>query len=245
MLRPAEMLSVELDDRTVLLGWWHDLILRLRDDDPHAKEHAAFYTAVEHWGGAATVDSVGYRLVREFRSRVVGRVLDPIFQRCLDRDASFEWARFNYEPAVRALIEQQPSHLLGPSWLSWKQLLLSAVDDGARQVEGHTWGRRNTLRDVHPFSHALPAILTGWLNLPAVELPGDRDMPRVQAPDFGASERLVVAPGRENEGIFEMPGGQSGNPLSPYYRAGTQAWERGEPSPFLPGPAEHALLLHP
>ena len=54
-----------------------------------------------------------------------------------------------------------------------------------------------------------------------------------------------LSPGREQEGIFEMPGGQSGNPLSPYYRAGFMAWARGEPLPFLPGATEHTLTLTP
>jgi penicillin amidase len=42
-----------------------------------------------------------------------------------------------------------------------------------------------------------------------------------------------------------MPGGQSGHPLSPYFRAGHEAWARGEPTPFLPGKTEHTLTLTP
>ena len=34
-----------------------------------------------------------------------------------------------------------------------------------------------------------------------------------------------------------MPGGQSGHPLSPHYADGHAAWAKGEPTPFLPGPA--------
>ena len=69
--------------------------------------------------------------------------------------------------------------------------------------------------------------------------------PRVQTPSHGASERFVVSPGHEHEGIFHMPAGQSGHPLSPYYRAGHTAWVRGEPTPFLPGRTEHTLMLKP
>ncbi|HOW90923.1 MAG TPA: NAD-dependent epimerase/dehydratase family protein, partial [Anaerolineaceae bacterium] len=43
----------------------------------------------------------------------------------------------------------------------------------------------------------------------------------------GASERLVVSPGAESEGILQTPAGQSGHPLSPYYQAGHEAWLRG------------------
>jgi len=40
-----------------------------------------------------------------------------------------------------------------------------------------------------------------------------------------------------------MPGGQSGHPLSPFYRAGFSDWVQGKPAPFLPGPTAHSLLL--
>ena len=53
--------------------------------------------------------------------------------------------------------------------------------------------------------------------MPADPLPGGRsDMPLIQGPDFGASERLVVSPGVEDRGIFQMPCGQSGHPLRPF-----------------------------
>ena len=70
-------------------------------------------------------------------------------------------------------------------------------------------------------------------------------MPRFQSADAGASERLVVSPGREAEGFFHMPDGESGHPLSPHYRDGHQAWVSGEPLPFLPGPPVDVLTLVP
>ena len=84
-----------------------------------------------------------------------------------------------------------------------------------------------------------------WLCMPADELPGDRDMPRVAGPDRGATERMVVAPGHEAEGIIEMPTGQSGNPLSPFWDAGHRDWIHGKATPFLPGPTRYQLTLTP
>jgi penicillin amidase len=52
-----------------------------------------------------------------------------------------------------------------------------------------------------------------------------------------------VSPGHEDQGYIHMPGGQSGHPLSPYYRAGFMDWVQGNPSPFLPGASEHRLTL--
>jgi penicillin G amidase len=67
----------------------------------------------------------------------------------------------------------------------------------------------------------------------------------VQGPDYGASERFSVSPGHEAEGYFHMPGGQSGHPLSPFYRGDFNAWARGIRAPFLPGAALHTLTLVP
>lgn len=85
--------------------------------------------------------------------------------------------------------------------------------------------------------------LSNWLKMPSRPLPGDRDMPLVQFPDYGATLRLAVTPGREEQGYFHMPVGQSGHPRSPYYSNGHRAWENGEPTPFLPGPAIEILML--
>ena len=97
-------------------------------------------------------------------------------------------------------------------------------------------------------------LLSWWLDLdiPPEPMPGDAaHLPRIQTrsgeyePSDGASQRMAVSPGREDKGYFHMPGGQSGHPLSPHYRDGHAAWVRGEPTPLLPGPTIHTLLLRP
>jgi penicillin amidase len=70
-------------------------------------------------------------------------------------------------------------------------------------------------------------------------------MPRVVAPGFGASERMVVSPGHEDQGLVHMPGGQSGHRLSPFWGAGHEDWVQGRSAPFLPGPATHAITMRP
>jgi penicillin amidase len=74
-------------------------------------------------------------------------------------------------------------------------------------------------------------------------LPGDSHMPRVSGIKFGQSERMTVSPGREEQGIFNMPGGQSGHPLSPFFLRGHDDWVAGRPTPLLPGPARHTLTF--
>jgi len=56
---------------------------------------------------------------------------------------------------------------------------------------------------------------------------------------------MVVSPGHEADGFIQMPGGQGGNPLSPYWGAGHEDWVQGRATPFLPGKPEHTLRLTP
>ena len=208
---------------------------------------------VEGWGGRAAIDSVGYRIVHEFRLRVVRAVLSPLTAPCRRADPKFRLGVFHQtEGPVWAILAKRPVHLLDPSYRDWDGLLLAAVDamldeataDGT-PLESRTWGERNTVRFRHLLSTSVP-LLGGWLDLPDQPLPGGwADMPRIQRPDYGASQRLAVAPGRESRGYLHMPCGQSGHPLSPHYRDGHAAWSRGEPTPLLPGPTRQSLVLEP
>jgi penicillin amidase len=251
---PADLLAIQLDDHAPLLDRWRELLLATLAPAAVAgnSSRAKVRHALENWDARARVDAVGYRLVRLFRQQTADLVFTPVFAPCRDRYPDFNWHQFHYEQPLWALLQARPVNWLNPRFKSWDDLLLAAVDGVVAQpaeqgvsVDRATWGRRNRAQIRHPFSLMLPGWLTAWLNLPADPLPGDSLTPRVQSPDFGASERFVVSPGHEDEGIFEMPGGQSGHPLSPFYRAGHAAWVHGQPTPFLPGPAVHTLTLEP
>jgi acyl-homoserine lactone acylase PvdQ len=55
----------------------------------------------------------------------------------------------------------------------------------------------------------------------------------------------VLAYGDEENGLMHMPTGQSGHPMSPFYRSAYEDCVSGAPSPFLPGPTRHQLTLKP
>ncbi|HEU5399017.1 MAG TPA: penicillin acylase family protein [Gammaproteobacteria bacterium] len=252
---PADLLAIQLDDRALFLARWRSLLLRLLNPKNVANEpkRAEFRHDVEAWSGRADVDSVGYRLVRDFHTTVEDAALPPLFTACKHAAPDFDYhALSQLEGPLWALVSQQPPNLLNPRYGNWDALLLASVD---KVIAGlwrpdtglatRSWGERNTVRLRHPLSPGLPSFLSHFLDMAPVELPGDSNMPRVQGVDFGASERIVVEPGHEDRGIFEMPTGQSGYPLSPYYRNSEPAWEKGEATPFLPGPTEHTLMFEP
>ena len=252
----AAMLAVQLDDRALFLERWRSFLLEVLTEEAlrNRPSRAPFRKLVEEtWTGHASVNSVSYRLARGFRNYTFERVYGWLTAPCREADDQFDiYLLDQWEGPLWKLVNLQPPHLLDPRYESWNDALLAAVDDLIEYYEqergglseDRTWGEMNTTSIQHPLSRAIPA-LSRWLDVPPRALPGDSNMPRVQGPGHGASERLAVSPGREDEGYFHMPVGQSGHPLSPYYRAGHEAWEEGRPTPFLPGPAEHVLRLSP
>lgn len=251
---PTSLLAIELDDRAVFLSRWRSLLLQLLTPDA-LRDHPRrllFRGYVENWGGKAAVDSVGYRLVRDFREQVDATVFTALTAPCKKSDPRFDYRVLSQrEGPLWAMVTQQPRNLLNPKYPTWNALLLAAVDQIIKDlwVPGtglatRTWGERNTVRIRQPLSQGLP-FLSRWLDMRPVQLPGDINMPRVQGLNFGASERMDVEPGHEQNGIFEMPTGQSGYLFSPFYRNSELAWENGEPTPFLPGVAQYTLKFQP
>jgi penicillin amidase len=251
-----DMLAVQLDDRALFLERWRGLLLDLLDEDAVGEEpkRGEFRDLIEAtWTGHASIDSAAFRLVRAFRSFAFERIYGRLTAECEAVDEGFSIYRIQQaEGPLWRLVTEQPEHLLDPKVSSWREELLAVVDattsyfetDFGGELADQTWGKRNRLSMRHPLSRAIPA-LSRWLDMPRRALPGDSDMPRVQSPGWGASERLAVSPGREDEGYFHMPAGQSGHPLSPFYGAGHDAWEEGLPTPLLPGPVESVLTLVP
>ena len=247
-----DLLAIQLDDRALFLQPWHALLLERANaaQSPALRELA---TAAARWEGRASIDSVSFRIVRSWRLAVHKRIAEGLTAPARDTlGEDFVLPDFpQLEGVAWPLVSQRPAHLLPPPHASWDALFEDAAvqvrDDLAEQgpLAERTWGERNTAAICHPLAAAIPLVGKRWLCMPADPLPGDGAMPRVQGPAFGASQRMVVSPGHEADGILHMPGGQSGHPLSPFWGAGHAAWVRGEPSPFLPGSTIHTLLLQP
>ncbi len=247
-----DLLAIQLDDRALLLQpWW--TLLQAQAKQPGAPALAALAQAAAQWEGRASVDSVSYRIVRGWRLAVHDRIADGLTapaQVALGKDFVMPDLP-QLEGVAWPLVTQRPPHLLPRRFASWEGLL----EDAAREVRdelaaqgplaGRRWGERNTAAICHPLAAAVPALGKRLLCMPEQPLPGDGAMPRVQGPAFGASERMVVAPGHEADGILHMPGGQSGHPLSPFWGAGHADWVAGKPSPFLPGRSRYRLELRP
>jgi penicillin amidase len=256
----ADMLALQLDDRALMLDTWRALTLAALAATPAPGDSAVVarrlrfvHFARDDWDGHASVGSVGYRLVRGVTGTVIDLIYASLTDPCRRAAPGFDHRDLPLRHAVAwEMLTQRPAHLVPAPHRDWDALVAAAVDTVmARQLASGqpdtawTWGARNTAAIAHPFAAAAPTWARRWLSAPAVPLPGDSHLPRVQHPSSGASERLVVSPGREEAALFHMPGGQSGHPLSPYFLAGHDDWMAGRATPLLPGPSDHRLNLLP
>jgi len=235
-----DMLAVQLDDRARFMGEWRGLVLAVLEQFPPevGSPSEGFLRVVrDDWSGRAETGSVAYRLVRNFTYHCIDGVYDLLAESCVTADPTFRTYWLPHRHAVTwEVLAARPDHLLPPWNDDWDDFVLKAVERTMKPAVGedrdlanYTWGNHNTVVVAHPFTQIVP-WLSRW---------------RVQHRRSGASERMVVSPGREEDGILHMPGGQSGHPLSPFFLKGHEDWVTGVATPLLPGPVKFRLELVP
>jgi len=249
----GDMLEIQLDTASPVYAALMPFVLGAIEPDDENQRLRYARGLIESWDGTASEASESYRLVRWVARTLVRETVSPLLEPAAALDPS--WTAGSdlayVEPALRLLEEKPLAHLPSPheTWRGFvRWCVIRAMDDIRASPEDARldapWGERNRLDMRHPMSGALP-WLRGELDMPEHPQPGDVVTVRVAAPTLGASQRMVVSPGNEEDGIFHMPGGQSGHPLSPFYRAGHGAWRDGAARPLLPGRTAHRLTLTP
>lgn len=241
---PRDLAAIQLDTEVFFQRRWRDLLVAVLDGGVGSSIlEARKWTAlrqqltVEAW--RAGPDSVVHRLVREFR--------DEVRLRLTEKHLGLGEAAAGLD--LKAVIREEPIYLLArearwqPDLEAAARAIVTRMEAGGG-VDDYRWGKRNRLTLHHPFGLMIRP-LGWWLDIRDGEMPGDFCVPRVQGPNFGASVRFVVAPGRESEGLLQLPGGACGHPFSPYYSAGHDEWRTGQSRPFLGTGARDTMMLHP
>ena len=270
--RETDMLTMQLDDQAPLLETWWQLLNTQVQSQPR---YAGVAKLLGSWNRRAAPESISYRMVRNFRAEVLAEYLNAFSAPMRAANPLFTINFPSHaEVMVLPILQTQAPHLLPKPYTSYAEFELACLDRALAKMlgklspeqialspfahallddaeitqdafENHPWGEQNTAKIQHPLSKAIPS-LAWFLDMPSDALPGDTGhIVRAQGPAFGASERFTVSPGHEEKGLLQMPGGQSGHPLSPFYGAGHAAWVNGEPTPLLPGATAHLLTLVP
>ncbi|MFV7783321.1 penicillin acylase family protein [Shewanella marisflavi] len=248
----GDFYRIQLDNEARFYRPWQIYLLDALMREP--KRFAKDIVQIRDWQGCACAESVGFTLVKAFRSQILNSAFAPIEAELAKEQLSLAVLKRYLEPGIWQLLKQAPSDWLPKEVASWDELVIASYvaardkllsqysDDG--ELSALNWGRVNTLTIQHPFSRQMP-LLSRFLDMPQVAGFGDTFMPAVQRKSFGASQRFIVQPGYEERAIMTIPGGQSGHPLSKYYRAGFGEYARGAVTPLLPAEIEASLSLIP
>ncbi len=236
-LTERDVLAVQLDTNSAVHAEYaehlRDLVPAMRDEIP------------EGWDGEASAESRVFPLVDRWAGNLRDALLRPVMDACGRADPGFRYSWFMDDDWVMRLLRERPASWVPDGYDSWEALAAACVP----KDELGSWGERNRANIRHRLSPYAPEWaqewVGAWLDMARDPLPGAGLTVRVQTSRFGASERLVVTPGREEEAVFHMPGGQSGHFLSGYYRAGHEAWVEGVATGLVAGEPEHTMVLEP
>ncbi len=256
-----DLLAMQLDTKAAFLQRWKQLMLDTLEsanartvDSPKIASHLLMIEALKAESDfSADADSVAYGLVRAFRRHIVNQSVGWIFD-AIEKKHQGLFKRVSVDKMIEypvwELITKKPQHLIPAAYANWDELFIASAQtayneitqNGQKDLARQTWGMLHKIKIQHPLSAAVPGLGL-LLDMPDSPLSGDDFMPKVAGSGFGASMRMVVSPGHEENGIMNMPTGQSSHPLSSYFSTGHQDWVDGKPSAFLPGKTKWTLEL--
>ena len=224
-----EMLKLQFSDEAIFFNRWHSLMLSLIDN-----KNSTLYNILKSWDHRASSESKAYPLIREFRQTVLEMFIIKILQPVLDQYSDFSLAMFDFEEPVWMIINSDICDVLSKDMISCKLKLnniLNEIDHKYKSLGYPTWGEINQTTIQHPLSN-VSILLEKFFDMPKRATSGDFFVPKVLFKNVGASLRIVIKPGDENNGIYQSPTGQASNPLSPFYNKGYEEWMNGQTFPL-------------
>jgi penicillin amidase len=206
---------------------------------------------MRNWDGRLTTDSAAASLVTEARAALWPLILKPRLGN-LWRD--YHWGESNF--AEEEIVMHAKPEWLPPGYKDWNALLTAAVREGMRSgkapsdVPQWTYGSWHVIDLAHPLAKFLPLIgsIAGTGPQP---MSGDTTTVKQISATVGPSQRFTMDWSNIDGSTENIVLGESGNPLSPYFRDQWSAWDNGTTFslPFSPAAVaaqtSHTLRLLP
>jgi penicillin amidase len=203
------------------------------------------------WDGRLTTDSAAASLVTMTRRALWPLILEPK----LGKDAtSYDWSESNF--AEEEIVMHASPDWLPSKYKTWDALLTDAVRKGMEQgnapsdVARWSYGSWHTVDLEHPLARFLPTFIHLAGTGPQPES-GDTTTVKLVGRSMGPSQRFTIDWSNLDGATENIVLGESGNPLSPYFRDQWNDWYQGTTFalPFTPAAVaaqtRHTLRLLP
>ena len=252
---PADMLAIQLDDRAQFLARWRDLALQLVDADAQRGQprRQEFARLLSHWEGRAQSRiRSSYRLVRAFRDRTEAAVWDSILQALGlgdgRRAAAGAFRRTAVDPrdAFNRCTCCRRSTPAGANSCSRRWIRCSRKKKKpVRSWPAAPGARHSPVRVRHPLSQCAAVSLA-----PARHARSRAARRSRHAASAGRRFRRIrtlcghAGPGSARA-ICTSPAGRADIRFHLIIGRDSRNGQQGQPLPFLPGAAQHRLVLSP
>jgi penicillin amidase len=251
-LTPQDMLAVQTDV-------YSEVDQQLGQRIAYALDHAAANDArmkqtaklLRDWDGKLTTDSAAASIITQTRRVLWPMILEPKLGK---QWTEYEWGEKNF--AEEEIVMHAKRAWLPRNYKNWDELLTAAVRralaEGKAPADVSQWhyGSWHVVDVEHPLGRFLPLVghKAGTGELPQS---GDTTTVKQVGRAFGPSQRFTMDWSSIDGSTQNIVLGESGNPLSPYYRDQWNDWFNGTTFalPFsdkaVTAVARHTLRLMP
>ncbi|MGA2571477.1 MAG: penicillin acylase family protein [Terracidiphilus sp.] len=216
--------------------------------DPRMRQAADL---MRSWDGRLTVDSAAASLVTQTRAALWPMILEPKLGKLA---SEYEWGESNF--AEEEIVMHAKPEWLPMVYKNWDELLAAAVRkgmaDGRAPGDLSKWayGNWHVVDIEHPLANLLPIVSRVAGTGPQPQT-GDGTTVKQVNGLLEPSQRFTMDWSNIDGSTENIVMGESGNPLSPYYRDQWNDWLNGTtfPLPFTPAAVaaqtRHTLRLLP
>jgi penicillin amidase len=242
-------LALQLDQQALAWEDVRETVLSAPGADPDAEQALSLLRA---WDGRVTVESPAAAVYELFLTEMFGRVARAkapraypwILGQTLGSLTSYNFFCYRRTAHLARLLRDRPAGWWARAWPDEVADALAAVVRRLRSRRGRepgrwAWGRLRPLVMHHRMGRN--GLLRRVFNLGPIPFGGDADtinqaavlpLDPLAPADNIASVRVVLDVGAWHNSRFALPGGQSGNPLSPHYDDQFALWQQGEGVPI-------------
>ena len=255
-LTPADMLAVQTDiysevDQEVGHRFAYAIDHTpgpVGNGDPELRQAADL---MRSWDGRLTTDSAAASIVTRARAALWPMLLEPKLGNLV---SDYHWSESDF--ALEEIVMHAKPEWLPKEYKYWDALLAAAVREGMRNgkapadVDRWTYGSWHVVDIEHPLAALLPIVSRVAGTGPQPQS-GDGTTVKQVGRTLGPSQRFTMDWSNIDGSTENIVMGESGNPLSPYFRDQWNDWYNGTTFalPFTPAAVaaqtRHTLRLLP